>query len=62
MDNKKFVEVMDDFYNNNNFLEMCQGYAESDTPIIQSLAESLCEVKKGYEKIYMELAAINKVQ
>lgn len=53
---------MDDFYNNNNFLEMCQGYAESDTPIIQSLAESLYEVKKGYEKIYMELAAINKVQ
>lgn len=62
MDGKKFTEIMDEFYNTNNFLEMCCGYAECDTPILQSLAESLYEVKTRYQDVYMKLAAINKVE
>lgn len=27
MDGKKITEIMDEFYDNNNLLEMCQGYA-----------------------------------
>lgn len=62
MDGKKFTEIMDEFYDNNNLLEMCQGYALSEAPSMQSLAESLYLIKLKYESIYMKLAAINKVE
>lgn len=60
MDKKKYIELMDDLYDTNNMLEMCRGYAESDTPDITSLAESLFIVLSKYSSLYTALMAAGK--
>lgn len=60
MDKKKYIELMDELYDTNNMLEMCRGYAESDTPDITSLAESLFIVLSKYSSLYTALMAAGK--
>lgn len=60
MDKKKYIELMDELYDANNMLEMCRGYAESDTPDITSLAESLFIVLSKYSSLYTALMAAGK--
>lgn len=62
MSNDKFTDLMDEFYDTNNFLEMCFGYAQSDTPNMKSLSESLYNLKNKYEGIYAKLCSINEVK
>ena len=62
MNTKKFAEVMDHFYDINNLLEMCYGYAQSDTPSAQALSESLYVLKGKYDEIYNNLLSINEVK
>lgn len=58
MDNEKFRKLLDELYDANNYLEMCRGYAQSDTPCMQSLSESLYTLKDKYEGIYARLCCI----
>lgn len=60
MDKKKYMELMDELYDANNMLEMCRGYAESDTLDITSLAESLFMVLSKYSSLYTALMAVGK--
>lgn len=53
MDNIEFRDLVDELYNTNNFLEMCYGYAQSDTPCMKALAESLYTLKISMKK-YMQ--------
>ena len=51
-----------EFYNTNNFLDMCYGYAQSDTPCMKALSESLYTLKNKYEEIYARLCCIDEVK
>lgn len=62
MDNIEFRDLVDELYTTNNFLEMCYGYAQSDTPCMQSLSESLYTLKDKYEGIYARLCCIDEVK
>lgn len=62
MNNKNFEEIMDTFHDANNLLEMCYGYTQSDTPVMNSLTESLYLIKLKYDSIYLKLSAIDKVE
>ena len=62
MDNIEFRDLVDELYNTNNFLEMCYGYAQSDTPCMKALAESLQTLKNKYEEIYARLCYIDEVK
>ena len=37
MNNVEFRDLVDELYSTNNFLEMCYGYAQSDTPCMKAL-------------------------
>ena len=62
MDNEKFRKLVDELYDANNYLEMCRGYAQSDTPCMQALSESLYTLKDKYEGIYARLCCIEEVK
>lgn len=60
MNDKKFRDLTEELYDTNNFLEMCRGYAQSDTPNMQALAESLYILQDKYEGIYGKLCCIEE--
>ena len=62
MDNIEFRNLVDELYNTNNFLEMCYGYAQSDTPCMKASSESLYTLKNKYEEIYARLCCIDEVK
>lgn len=62
MNNEKFKDLMDEFYDANNLIELCRGYTQSDTPSIQTLSESLYTLEKKYEEIYAKLCTIDEVK
>ncbi len=60
MKNEKMLDLMEELYNANNLLEMCRGYAQSDTPNMAALAESLYILQNKYEGIYGRLCCIDE--
>lgn len=52
---EKILDLMEELYNVNNFLEVCRGYAQSDTPDMSALAEALYVLKNKYDEIYKKM-------
>lgn len=60
MDKSRITDVIDRMEDVNALLEMCRGYAQSETPDMQTLASSLYQIKLKYETILMTLEHITR--
>ena len=56
MSNEEYVELLDDFYDTNQILEVCQGYTQSNTPQMEILSGVLFELSRRYSDLYLSLA------
>ncbi len=53
---EKYAELLDNFYDTNQILEVCQGYTQSDTPQMEILSGVLFELSRRYTDLYLSLA------
>lgn len=56
MSNEKYAELLNNFYDTNQILEVCQGYTQSDTPQMEILSGVLFELSRRYTDLYLSFA------
>ena len=55
MTNENYRDILEDLYDANQMLEVCQGYTQSDAPIFSTLGEVLYKLAEKYEGISLRL-------
>ena len=58
MENKKFGELMDSFYDLNDILEICRGYTQCDEPNMKALDNVLYSLQVKYCEICKQFGSI----
>lgn len=56
MTNENYGDILEDLYDANMMLEVCQGYTQADAPKISVLSDVLYKLAEKYTGIYLRLA------